>query len=113
MTATTPTWRCARRCTRCANRLGPEKAVHFSAQLPMLGRGLYFEGWHLAGRPTKERTRARFLSTIDGASCPRARGIDPDLAARAVFGVIWEKLEVGEIGKMIARLPADLQELRR
>jgi uncharacterized protein (DUF2267 family) len=112
MTATTPTSRCAGRCTRCANRLGPENAVHFSAQLPMLVRPV-LRGL-APGRDTHQRADPRrFLSTICGASCPRARGIDPDLAARAIFGVMWEKLEVGEIGKVIDRLPADLQELRR
>jgi uncharacterized protein (DUF2267 family) len=66
------------------------------------------------GRETHQRADPRrFLSTIYGASCPRARGIDPDLAARAVFGVLWEKLDVGEIGNVIDRLPADLQELWR
>jgi uncharacterized protein (DUF2267 family) len=30
-----------------------------------------------------------------------------------VFGVMWEKLDLGEIGKVIERLPPDLQELWR
>jgi uncharacterized protein (DUF2267 family) len=76
-------------------------------------RGLYFEGWHLAGRPTKERTRADFFRPFAARAAQGLGGIDPDLAGRAIFGVMWEKLEVGEIGKVIDRLPADLQELRR
>ena len=38
------------------DRLPPEVAVHLGAQLPMLVRGLYYEGWHMAGKPTKERS---------------------------------------------------------
>jgi uncharacterized protein (DUF2267 family) len=94
------------------DRLGPENAVHLSAQLPMLVRGLYFEGWHMAGTPTKERTRADFFDHLR-RELPKGSAIDPNLAARAVFGVMWEKLDVGEIGKVIDRLPADLQELWR
>ena len=33
------------------DRLGPENAVQLAAQLPMLVRGLYYEGWRLAAAP--------------------------------------------------------------
>lgn len=38
------------------DRLPPDVAVHLGAQLPMLVRGIYYEGWYMAGKPTKERT---------------------------------------------------------
>jgi uncharacterized protein (DUF2267 family) len=94
------------------DRLGPENAVHLAAQLPMLVRGLYYEGWRLAAAQTKERTRADFFEHIR-AELPRGSAIDPNLAARAVFGVMWEKLDVGEVGKVIDFLPAELKELWR
>ena len=43
------------------DRIRPENAVHLGAQLPMVIRGLYFEGWHMAGAPTKERHMQQFL----------------------------------------------------
>ncbi len=92
------------------DRLPPENAVHLAAQLPMLVRGLYFEGWRMAGTPTHERSRADFLDHLR-SELPRGVAIDPNLAARSVFAVMWEKLDLGEVGKVIERLPPDLQQL--
>jgi uncharacterized protein (DUF2267 family) len=94
------------------DRLPPENAVHLAAQLPMLVRGLYFEGWHMAGIPTREHSRADFFDHIR-SELPGGSAIDPNLAARSVFAVMWEKLDIGEIGKVIERLPPQLQELWR
>jgi uncharacterized protein (DUF2267 family) len=94
------------------DRLGPENAVHLAAQLPMLVRGLYYEGWRLAASQTKERTRADFLEHVR-SELPRGSAIDPNVAARAVFAVMWAKLDLGEVGKVIDRLPEELKELWR
>ena len=37
------------------DRLPPEVAIKLGAQLPILVRGIYYEGWHAAGTPTRER----------------------------------------------------------
>ena len=42
--------------------------MHLGAQLPMLLRGLYYEGWHMAGKPTKDRS-AQGLRTMFWRSC--------------------------------------------
>jgi len=94
------------------DRLGPEHAAQLAAQLPMLLRGLYYEGWRLAAAQTKERTRTDFFEHVR-SELPRGSAIDPNLAARAVFGVMWQKLDVGEVGKVIDFLPPELKELWR
>jgi uncharacterized protein (DUF2267 family) len=94
------------------DRLGPDNAVHLAAQLPMLLRGLFYEGWRMAASQTKERSRAEFLDHVR-RELPRGSSIDPNLAARAVFAVMWQKLDVGEVGKVIERLPSELQDLWR
>ena len=94
------------------DRIGPENAVHLAAQLPMLLRGLYYEGWRMAASATKERSRAEFFEHLR-SELPRGSPIDPDLAARSVFAVMWEKLDLGEVAKVVERLPPDLQELWR
>jgi uncharacterized protein (DUF2267 family) len=94
------------------DRLSPENAVHLAAQLPMLLRGLYYEGWRLAASQTKERTRVDFLEHVRN-ELPRGAAIDPNVAVHAVFGVMWAKLDLGEVGKIIDRLPPELKELWR
>jgi uncharacterized protein (DUF2267 family) len=55
------------------DRLTVEEAAHLSAQLPLLIRGIYFEGWHPAHKPTKERARNEFLEQVEA----RLQGIEP------------------------------------
>jgi len=57
------------------DRIGPENAAHLGAQLPMLLRGLFYEGWDPTGKPTKERHENAFLAHI-ARELPRAA--DPD-----------------------------------
>jgi uncharacterized protein (DUF2267 family) len=92
------------------DRIGPESAVHLAAQLPMLLRGLYYEGWRMAASQTKERTRAAFFDHVR-SEFPPGSAIDPNMAARSVFGVMRDRLDSGEVYKVIDRLPQELREL--
>ena len=44
------------------DRLPVNEAAHLGAQLPMLVRGFYYEGWHPAGTPVKERGKDEFVA---------------------------------------------------
>lgn len=92
------------------DRIRPENAVHLGAQLPMVVRGLYFEGWHMSGTPTKERHTQQFLDHV-GWDIPRGMVLPPEKAARAVFEVLWDKVDPGEISKLIRLFPAELRDL--
>ena len=92
------------------DRIGPENAVHLGAQLPMLVRGLYYEGWHMAGTPTKERRKELFLDHVRWTFGPRV-DIDAERVTRAVFDVLWEKIDPGEVAKVIKILPEELRDL--
>ncbi|MDH3473051.1 MAG: DUF2267 domain-containing protein [Rhodospirillales bacterium] len=92
------------------DRIGPENAVHLGAQLPMLIRGLYYEGWHMAGTPTKERHKEAFLDHLRRTFGPRSE-VDRERAARAVFDVMWEKIDPGKVAKVVKLLPEELRAL--
>ncbi len=93
------------------DRLQPQSAGHLGAQLPMLIRGLYYEHWSgAANKPSKERHKAQFLQHI-AAELPPAAGVEPERAVRAVFGVMREKLDRGEVAKLVSTLPRELRGL--
>ena len=93
------------------DRLPPEVAVHLGAQLPMLVRGLYYEGWHMAGKPTKDRSAQEFADHILEELPPKFP-LDPLTVARGVFEILWERLDPGEFAKLMDHLPASLRTLR-
>ena len=93
------------------DRMPPEVAVKFGAQLPIMVRGIYYEGWHMAATPTKERHREEFAAHIL-TELPPQFPIDPLTAARGVYEILWEKLDSGEFEKLMAHLPASLRNLQ-
>jgi uncharacterized protein (DUF2267 family) len=93
------------------DRMTVEEVAQLAAQLPMLMRGLYYEGWDPTGKPLKLRTREEFLDRV-AQELPRAGdGMDPEALARAVFVVLGERLTEGEIEDLKASLPEKIREL--
>ena len=92
------------------DRVGPENAVHFGAQLPMLLRGLLFEGWHLAGTPTGEDRKPEFLERVR-AQLPANLAGDAERGVLAVLEVVCDKVDAGEARKLVKVLPPDLRGL--
>ncbi len=92
------------------DRIGPENAVHFGAQLPILIRGVYYEGWQLSKPPTKTRHLDEFLAAIQHEA-RRDLGPDLKLKVRAVFTVIAHNVGEHEIEKLRKLLPIELQPL--
>ena len=93
------------------DRLPPEVAVNLGAQLPMLVRGFYYEGWRIAGKPTKDRHVEEFAYHIS-TELPPQFSLDPVTVARAVFETLWERLDPGEFEKLMHHLPTSLRSLR-
>lgn len=92
------------------DRLTIEQAAALAAQLPMLIRGLYFEGWHPHGKPVKERHKTEFLAHIEPAfrDDPEA---DIEKITRAVLHVLSKHVTSGEIEKVKQCLPGEIRSL--
>jgi uncharacterized protein (DUF2267 family) len=83
--------------------IGPVNAVHLGAQLPMLLRGAYYEGWRLADT-THERHAEHYLNHVD-SNLPRNSAFDASEVALATFRVLAQCLDPGETQKLIRILP--------
>ncbi|HEU4342336.1 MAG TPA: DUF2267 domain-containing protein [Candidatus Binatia bacterium] len=92
------------------DRLTVEEAVHLGAQLPILIRGFYYEGWKLTHKPAKERHKSDFLDHIARVFRDDDT-VDPEKVMRAVFKVLERHISKGEIEDVKNMLPRSLQEL--
>jgi len=92
------------------DRLIPDEAVHLGAQLPMLIRGFYYEGWHLAGKPLKYRHKDDFLDRVVKES-PMLAGPELERAITAVFHVLETHVPGAEIDQVRQQLPPEVREL--
>lgn len=92
------------------DRLPPEVAVHLGAQLPMLVRGFYYEEWHIAGTPTRDRHLDEFLAPVR-AAFRRDPDVDAEAVARAALATLSEGIDSGEVRKVIGVLPRELRTL--
>ncbi len=92
------------------DRLPVEEAVQLGAQLPMLVRGFYFEGWTLKGKPHKERHKEDFLEHIRKAFRDDV-AVNPQQVVRAVFRVLARHMSTGEIDDVKHVLPKPIQQL--
>jgi uncharacterized protein (DUF2267 family) len=69
------------------DRLTVEEVAALGAQLPMLVRGFYYEGWHPHGKPERGRKREEFLAEV-GTAFRDDRDVDPEQVTRAVFQLL-------------------------
>ena len=92
------------------DRLTVEEVAQLGAQLPMLVRGFYYEGWDPTGKPVKERHQEQFLARIE-QQFQKDDSVDPEAVARAVFFVLAHRVTQGEIEDIKQILPAELRSL--
>ena len=92
------------------DRLTVEEVAQLGAQLPMLIRGFYYEGWDPTGKPLRVRHKEQFLDQIEQQFKSDDR-IDPERVARAVFTVLANRVTEGEIEDVKCVLPAEIRDL--
>ena len=87
------------------DRIGPEVSVHLAAQLPLLVRGIFYEGWD-PGR-TPQRLSLEDLEARVGREALLDSTAEAERAIRAVMKVLWDELAPGTMDHVIAVLPPD------
>lgn len=92
------------------DHLPVDELAQFSAQLPVLVRGFFFEGWVPKRTPIKERHEYEFIAYIDEqmADTEEYRGRED---IKCVFDLLNARLSRGEIEDVRACLPVDLRDI--
>jgi uncharacterized protein (DUF2267 family) len=95
------------------DRLTVEEATHLAAQLPMLVRGFYYEGWRPALAPNEFETAEAFFRRVEESlgGAPAATEVDVRDGTRAVLEFLVDRMDPGEMSHVIGQLPSEIQEL--
>lgn len=91
------------------DRLTPDEATELGAQLPVIVRGIYYDGWRPRRTPQKVRSKQKFLDEVLLKMLPRRNA--PEMAVKDVFALLAHHCDPGEIGDVIEQLPADIKDL--
>lgn len=92
------------------DRLTVDEGANLSAQLPMLVRGLFYEGWRPSEVPKRIRTKDEFLANVE-ANFPRTGDtVEPETMTRAVLRVLAANVTRGEIEDVAGMLPQGVRE---
>lgn len=92
------------------DRLIPDEAIDLGAQLPMLVRGFYFEGWKPSKTPTRQRSRQAFLHDVQ-EEIANIEAVNAERAVKAVFGLLGRHVSYGEIEDVARMLPEEVRDL--
>lgn len=90
--------------------LTPDEAADLAAQLPVLMRGIFYEGWVPSRTPARFRTVDDFLErAMDRMS--EDPPLEPDVAISAVFDLLRQQVSPGEYAQMAGSLRKPLRDL--
>ena len=88
-----------------------DEVAQFGAEMPILVRGVYYEGWKPSTNPARERSKQDFLDSISVEMRDWVLEEDPEQDARAVFRVIQKKISAGEVLDVQHLLPEPVRNM--
>jgi uncharacterized protein (DUF2267 family) len=92
------------------DRITVEESAQLAAQLPLLVRGIYYDGWRPAATPQTYHDRETFLGRI--AAEARLDGpTEASYASEAAMTVLRRHVSEGEIADVLAIMPSELRDL--
>lgn len=92
------------------DRMPVAEAAHLSAQLPLLLRGVFFEGWRPAKVPVPVHTVEEFLAPLLNGFA-HEHSFDPEAAFCEVVDVMRMHVSAGEMENVRGVMPAELKRL--
>ena len=92
------------------DRMSVDEAAQLAAQLPLLVRGLFYEGWHPASTPLHVRRPEELLLLVE-QKAGDGQSMDPERALAATFEVLRRHVSPGELASLAHVLPRPLSEL--
>ena len=94
------------------DRLSVDENAHITAQMPLVIRGIYFEGWKPSTTPIKIRHVENFLDLVCAHASDNPCVIDEvDTVTRAVLEVLMSHISQGSIEKLKLGWPKALQTI--
>lgn len=86
-----------------------QEVFHLSAQLPVMVRGIYFEGYEPNNKPLKMNAD-EFMNTVKKRMGPGVE-VPPGEAIRAVMAVLYSRVSIGELDDIRGSMPKDIQKM--
>ncbi len=95
------------------DRLPTEAVAHFGAEMPMLIRGVFYEGWRPTPEHLKAAHRQSFLDAVRRELRAHEELGDAERVAQVVFAILDKHLAIGQIEHVIDNLPKEVRRLWR
>ncbi len=95
------------------DRLTVDEAVQLGSQLPMLIRGIYYEGWNPTDAP-KKMNKAEFKLNVlheFRQNLRRGENVDEEEVIAAVFTVLNRHVDKGEVEDVRKMLPNSVRKM--
>lgn len=92
------------------DRVTVDMAAHLGAQLPLLVRGIYYEGWKPSNNPVKARTQEEFLRLVEERYHHREPVAYTDIV-RAVLKTLNKHVTQGQVEGIREMLGEELKVL--
>ena len=87
-----------------------DEAADLAAQLPVLIRGIFYEGWDPSSTPERPRNKATFMARIE-APFDRDPLDNPEAAVAAVIKLLNRHVSAGEMAQVRQSMRKDLRFL--
>jgi uncharacterized protein (DUF2267 family) len=92
------------------DRLNPDEAAQLAAQLPLVLRGAFWEGFDPGHQPVKVRDRDQFLGLL-AERVQLSEITEAEQVAEAATRVLRNHVTPGELDDVLSQLPSEVREV--